>query len=94
MGLTDRLKDLKTKATDAAAEHSDKINEAVEKMASTADQRTGGKYHEHIQKAGAKAGDLVEGLKGADGQAPASADGDAATDGQPAADAGEGPVGH
>jgi maleate cis-trans isomerase len=66
MGLTDKLKDLKTKATDAAAEHSDKINDVVEKAASTADQRTGGKYHEHIQKAGAKAGSLVDGLKETD----------------------------
>jgi MT0933-like antitoxin protein len=84
MGLTDRLKDLKTKATDAAAEHSEKINDVVEKAASTADQRTGGKYHEQIQKAGAKAGNLVDGLKGSD-QQPAAA-GRGATDGQAAAD--------
>lgn len=64
MGLTDRFKDLKTKATDAATEHNEKMHEVVEKAASTADQKTGGKYHEHIQKAGAKADGLVEGLKG------------------------------
>jgi len=63
MGIADRLKDLKTKAVDATAERSDKIHEAVEKVATTADERTGGKYTERIQKAGAKAGSLVDGLK-------------------------------
>jgi len=62
MGIADRLKDLKTKAVDATAERSDKIHEAVEKVAATADQRTGGKYHDRIQQAGAKAGSLVDGL--------------------------------
>jgi DNA-binding protein H-NS len=70
MGLSDRLKDLKTKATGAAAERGDQIHDAVEKVATAADQRTGGKYSERIQKAGAKADSLVESLKGADGQAP------------------------
>ncbi len=64
MGIADKLKDLKTKAADATAEHSDKIHEAVEKVAATADERTGGKYRERIQKAGAKAGSLVDGLAG------------------------------
>ncbi len=91
MGLTDRLKDLKTKATDAATEHSDKIGDVVEKAASTADQRTGGKYHEQIQKAGAKAGSLVDGLKGAD-QQPADAGSDAA-DGQADANGAAGATG-
>jgi ElaB/YqjD/DUF883 family membrane-anchored ribosome-binding protein len=67
MGLTDRLKDLKTKATDAAVEHNEKIHEAVEKAATTADQRTGGKYREQIQKAGAKADGFVDSLKEDDG---------------------------
>jgi uncharacterized coiled-coil DUF342 family protein len=73
MGLADRLKDLKTKATDAAAEHNEKMHEVVEKAATTADQKTGGKYHERIEKVGAKADGLVEGLKGADEQAGADA---------------------
>lgn len=63
MGLADRLKDLKDKAVDATAERSDKIHEVVEKVATTADARTGGKYHERIQSAGAKAGSLVDGIK-------------------------------
>jgi hypothetical protein len=62
MGIADRLKDLKTKAVDATVERSDKIHEAVEKVATTADERTGGKYHDKIQQAGAKAGSLVDGF--------------------------------
>jgi hypothetical protein len=85
MGIADRLKDLKTKAVDATVERSDKIHEAVEKVATTADERTGGKYSEQIQKAGAKAGSLVDGLKGSEqpapdapAEAPTSASADAA----------------
>jgi TRAP-type C4-dicarboxylate transport system substrate-binding protein len=66
MGISDRLKDLKTKAVDATVERSDKIHEAVEKVASTADERTGGKYRERIHNASAKAGNLVDGLKSSD----------------------------
>jgi len=95
MGLADRLKGLKTKAVDATAERSDKIHEVVEKVASTADERTGGKYHERIQNAGAKAGSLVDGLKeqaGAGDSASAPPDADAAetapvADAVPVADA-------
>jgi hypothetical protein len=80
MGFADRLKDLKTKAVDATVERSDKIHEAVEKVATTADERTGGKYHDKIQQAGAKAGSLVDGFA-ASGQAePAAPDGDVAAD--------------
>jgi hypothetical protein len=71
MGIADKLKDLKTKAVDATAEHSDKIHEAVEKAAATADERTGGKYSERIHKAGAKAGSLVDGFAGSE-QRPAA----------------------
>lgn len=63
MGIADRLKELTAKAVDATAEHSDKIQEVVEKVATTADKTTGGKYHERIQQAGAKAGGFVDGLK-------------------------------
>jgi MT0933-like antitoxin protein len=63
MGLADRLKDLTKKAEDTAAEHKDQIHQAVEKAEATADQRTGGKYHEQIQKAGAKADSFVDGLQ-------------------------------
>lgn len=63
MGLTDRFKEIKTKAQDTVAEHSDQIHDAVGKAAAVADQRTGGKYTERIQKAGAKADELVHSLK-------------------------------
>jgi len=63
MGLADRLKGLTKKAEDTAVEHKDQINEAVQKAQATADQRTGGKYHEQIQKAGAKAESFVDGLQ-------------------------------
>jgi hypothetical protein len=94
MGLSDRLKDLKTKAVDATVERSDKIHEAVEKVASTADERTGGKYRERIQNASARAGSLVDGLKGSDDQeATAQSEEDASVDthAAPAADTGGAP---
>lgn len=67
MGLTDRLKDLRSQAEGAVVEHSDKIHDAVEKVATTADKTTGGKYTDKIQKAGTKADSLVSGI-GADGE--------------------------
>jgi hypothetical protein len=66
MGLADRLKGLTKKAEDAAVEHKDQIHQAVQKAETTADERTGGKYHEQIQKAGAKADSLVDGLQGSE----------------------------
>jgi adenylate kinase family enzyme len=86
MGIADRLKDMKTKAVDATAERSDKIHEAVEKVASTADERTGGKYHDRIQKAGAKAGSLVDGFAGTEQQVRADDASADAADAAPAAD--------
>jgi TRAP-type C4-dicarboxylate transport system substrate-binding protein len=88
MGLSDRLKDLKTKAVDATVERSDKIHEAVEKVASTADERTGGKYRERIQNASAKAGSLVDGLKSSDQEAGAQSEEEASVDTQAAPTAG------
>jgi hypothetical protein len=63
MGLTDRLKDLKSKAENTVVEHSEQIHSAVEKATSAADQHTGGKYREKIQHVGAKADNLVHSLK-------------------------------
>jgi len=82
MGLTDRLKDLKGKAEDAVSERSEQIHGAVEKAATVADQRTGGKYSERIQKAGAKADSLVDSLKkdGAAGSEGAATEGGAGED--------------
>lgn len=84
MGIADRLNELKSKAVDATVEHSDKIQEAVEKVASTADQRTGGKYHERLEQAGAKAGSLLDSLKGApEDRVAENADGATAAPGEP-----------
>jgi len=62
MGLSDRLKDLRSKAEEAVVEHKDQIQETVAKVGEAADQRTGGRYHEQIQKAGEKAAGFVEGI--------------------------------
>jgi MT0933-like antitoxin protein len=80
MGLSDRLKDLRSKAEDAVVERKDQIQQTVQKVGEAADQRTGGKYHEQIQKAGEKATGFVEGL-GEDGEdgapgAPATPEGE------------------
>jgi DNA-binding protein H-NS len=80
MGLSDRLKDLQVKAQDAVVEHSEQIHDAVAKATTVADERTGGKYREHLQKVGAKAEDIVQSLK--DGGAPAGAN-DAETQASP-----------
>jgi ABC-type transporter Mla subunit MlaD len=66
VGLADRLNELKTKAQDTVAEHSDQLHDAVGKAAAAADQHTGGRYSERIQKAGTKAGELVDSLKPTD----------------------------
>ncbi len=63
MGLTDKFKDLKGKAEDAAAEHNDQIRGAIHKAATTADQKTGGRYSEKIEQVGTKADTFVGGLK-------------------------------
>ena len=54
MGISDGLKGLRKKAEDAAAEHKEQIDEAVEKAEAAADQRTEGRYHDQIAKAGGK----------------------------------------
>jgi hypothetical protein len=76
MGLSDKLKDLRSKAEDAVVERKDQIQETVQKVGEAADQRTGGKYHEQIEKAGAKATGFVDGLgdeSPEDAQPPAEA---------------------
>jgi DNA-binding protein H-NS len=63
MGIADKLKSLTKKAEDAAVEHQDQLLDAVQKAEVAADKQTGGKYHDQISKAGAKAEGYVEGLK-------------------------------
>jgi DNA-binding protein H-NS len=81
MGLADRLKDLTKKAEETAVEHEEEIKQALQKAEATADQRTGGKYHDQIQKAGAKADTFIDGLK--QKNSPATADGAADGDSAP-----------
>jgi uncharacterized protein YjbJ (UPF0337 family) len=45
------MDDIKDKLTDAVDEHGPKIAEGVDKAATVVDQKTGGKYHDHIDKA-------------------------------------------
>jgi hypothetical protein len=45
---------LTDKAKQAGVEHKDELHKAVEKAENLADKQTQGKYHDQIQKAGAK----------------------------------------
>ena len=83
MGLSDRLKDLRNKAEDAVVERKDQILQTVQKVGDAADQRTGGKYHAQIQKAGTKATGFVAGLgEDGKGEAPPAAAADAPSESQ------------
>lgn len=80
MGLADRLKDVTRKAEEKAAEHGDQIRQAAHKAGDAADQHTGGKYSEKIQRAGAKVDSMVDNLKTpeADGAGADAAEGEEA----------------
>ena len=71
MGISDTLRQLTKKAENTAAEHKDQIKEAVEKAEATADQRSGGKYHEQITGAAAKAKSYVDKREPEAGEKPA-----------------------
>ncbi len=64
MGFSDRLKELGEKAKDAATEHKDQINQAVETAGVVADRKTGGKYRDKIHRATQKTGEYVEKVTG------------------------------
>lgn len=74
MGLSDRLKDMRSKAEEAVVEHKDQIQQTVQKVGEVADQRTKGKYHDRIQTAEQKASGFVEGIDRNDGEAADLAD--------------------
>ena len=57
--MFDKFKD---KAEDLAAEHGDTIEDAVDKVADIADEKTGGKYSDKIEMGAEKAKDVVEDL--------------------------------
>lgn len=67
MGIFDKAKDL-------ASEHSDKIDQGIEKGGDLIDQKTGGKYAEHVDKGQEFVGDKADDFLGTD-EAPAQAPG-------------------
>jgi hypothetical protein len=81
MGLSDKLKDLTKKAQEAAVEHQDQLQQAVETAGVVADRRTGGRYRTQIAKAGQKASAMVDSLAAKDdasGSAPPAGPGQSA----------------
>ena len=58
--------EIKNKVTDALGEHSDKVSDGIDKVGDFIDEKTGGKYSEHVDTAQEKAKDLVENLDGED----------------------------
>lgn len=65
MGMFDKIKDL-------ADEHADKVEDAIDKVAEVVDDKTGGKYSEHIETGVAKAKEFV-GDTGTDAPSPPGA---------------------
>jgi len=51
MGFMDTLKGLVGKGKDYAAQNPDKVGSAIDKAGDQVDQRTGGKYAQHVDKA-------------------------------------------
>ena len=62
MGFLDDAKKLAEQAQDLAAEHSDQVKQALDKVEDVADKQTGGKYTDQINSAGDKAAGYVDGL--------------------------------
>ncbi|TDQ48746.1 antitoxin [Actinorugispora endophytica] len=54
-----KLGDAFDKAKRLAGEHSDKAEKGIDKAAEMAKKKTGGKYDEHIDKAGDSAGEYL-----------------------------------
>lgn len=63
MSMFDNMKD---KAEDLVNEHGDKVSEGVDKAGEFADEKTGGKYSEHIDQGTDRAKDGLDGLDGQD----------------------------
>lgn len=63
MAILDKLKELTKKGQQQAADHKDDLQKAVDKAQEVADKRTGGKYHDKIEKAGAKADRYIDKLQ-------------------------------
>ncbi|WP_067815688.1 antitoxin [Nocardia inohanensis] len=50
MGLFDNLKDAAGKAAELAGQHADKLDPLVDKVGDVVDERTEGKFAEHVDK--------------------------------------------
>ena len=67
MGFLDNAKDKLTKAVD---QHGDKIAQGIDKAAQLANEKTGGKHADKIDKATGKARDALDSLDGKDDDIP------------------------
>ena len=66
MGFMDSVKGLIGKGKDLAADNEDAIQDGIDKAADMVDDKTGGKYSDHIDTGAEKAKEVVEGLDGED----------------------------
>ena len=67
MGFLDKAKGKVTKAVD---QHGDKIADGIDKAASAADRKTGGKHHAKVAKAAGGAKDALDKLDGKNDDIP------------------------
>jgi MT0933-like antitoxin protein len=67
-GILDKVKEVAErfsgKARDLFSQHSDQADAAIDKAGDVVDDKTGGKYSEHVDKARAAAHDAVDKLSG------------------------------
>ncbi|MBS1879230.1 MAG: antitoxin [Actinobacteria bacterium] len=63
MAISETLKGLTNKAREQAAEHKDDLKKAIDKAQDAADKRTGGKYHDKLEKAGRTADRYLDELQ-------------------------------
>ncbi|MEW2392976.1 antitoxin [Streptomyces venezuelae] len=72
MGFLDQLKaklaPAKSKVSDLAQQHGDKIDQGLDKAAKVVDEKTKGKYSDKIQAGTGKAKDALDRMAGADGE--------------------------
>lgn len=61
MSVFDNLGD---KAKDLAGEHSDKVDEGIERAGDAVDEKTGDKFSDQVDQGQESAGNFVEGLGG------------------------------
>jgi hypothetical protein len=62
MGFLDKLKGMMGKGMEAAADHEDKIDDGIDKVAEVVNDKTDGKYSDQIDSGAEKAKDFVEGM--------------------------------